>query len=241
MNVLHWHLSDAESFPFQSKVWPELSKQGAYAPNAIYTADDIKSIVNYARDRGVRVLGEIDTSVQRSYTNPCHHIHPSVLSWDINRPGHTASWGNGYPEVIADCWKWLRDKNGRLEWPSWDNVALNPTRQETFDFGNLFHLSLQLPLHASAVMIVTKLFNEVIPLFPDAAFHLGGDEVATGCWNADESITLWMRENGYAVTTVFTDYHLSPLTRSNVYSMCCHRAIQQVNGSTNSVVYKQFG
>lgn len=46
--------------------------------------------------------------------------------------------------------------------------------------------------------IVRKLFDELFPLFPDQAFHLGGDEVATACWNADASITSWMRENGYA-------------------------------------------
>lgn len=47
--------------------------------------------------------------------------------------------------------------------------------------------------------IVRQLFAEVIPLFPDQNFHLGGDEVATACWKADASITEWMRNNGYAV------------------------------------------
>lgn len=133
MNVLHWHLSDAESFPFQSKVWPDLSGKGAYSTNAIYTHDDIRGIVAYARDRGIRVIGEIDTYVLAPVVT-YHAI--SFLHSRLCSPGHVASWGNGYPEITADCWKYYHDKTGRLEWPAWDNIALNPTRNATYEFGN---------------------------------------------------------------------------------------------------------
>lgn len=78
MNALHWHLTDAQSTPLASKAFPNL-QLGAFHPNAVYTLDDIKGIVEYARLRGVQILLEIDM------------------------PGHSFAFGVGYPELILNC------------------------------------------------------------------------------------------------------------------------------------------
>ena len=76
LNTLHWHLSDIQSFPFQSEVHPKLSEYGAYDPDyAIYTHDNVKGIVQHAKAHGIRVVPEFDT------------------------PGHTGSWFRGHPEL----------------------------------------------------------------------------------------------------------------------------------------------
>lgn len=78
LNVLHWHMSDSQSFPMQSKKRPLLWK-GAWSPQERYLQSDIADIVEYARKRGVRVMVEFDV------------------------PGHAGSWCTGYPEVCPSA------------------------------------------------------------------------------------------------------------------------------------------
>eukprot|EP00049_Salpingoeca_infusionum_P022989 m.9815 g.9815 ORF g.9815 m.9815 type:complete len:552 (-) comp5496_c0_seq1:3325-4980(-) len=78
LNVLHWHLVDAISFPFNSSALPKFYK-GAYSVQEMYSVDDVQGVVAYAKARGVRIMVEVDT------------------------PGHSASWRFGYPEAFPNC------------------------------------------------------------------------------------------------------------------------------------------
>jgi len=62
LNTLHWHIVDGQSFPLESKVYPQLSIQGAYRPNQVYTQADVIKIVSFANDHGVRVVPEFYAS-----------------------------------------------------------------------------------------------------------------------------------------------------------------------------------
>lgn len=73
-NVLHWHVVDTQSFPFESKAYPRLW-DGAYTKQEKYSHSDIVELVEYGRQRGVKIMIEFDM------------------------PGHAASWCTGYPEI----------------------------------------------------------------------------------------------------------------------------------------------
>jgi hexosaminidase len=68
MNVLHWHLLDSQSFPVASQAYPQLSAAGAFAAAATYTLDDLRAIVAYAKQRGVRVVPEIEMPGHGSFS-----------------------------------------------------------------------------------------------------------------------------------------------------------------------------
>lgn len=59
MNVLHWHLVDTHSWPIQLDSFPEMSED-AQSQNQVYTKADLAHVVSYAKQRGVRVVPEID-------------------------------------------------------------------------------------------------------------------------------------------------------------------------------------
>ncbi|HSC33379.1 MAG TPA: family 20 glycosylhydrolase [Gemmatimonadaceae bacterium] len=75
LNVLHWHLSDDQGFRVESKRYPKLQELGS--GGSYYTQAQIREVVAYARDRGIRVVPEFDM------------------------PGHSISWFVGYPALAS--------------------------------------------------------------------------------------------------------------------------------------------
>lgn len=71
LNVFHWRFADDQGFHIESKKFPLLQEKAS--GGLYYSQDEIRDIVEYARDRGIRVVPEFDM--------PCH----------------TKSWFQGYP------------------------------------------------------------------------------------------------------------------------------------------------
>lgn len=60
MNVLHIHASDYCRFSIESKLYPNLTAALTGIMGGHYTQDDIKELIQYASDRGIRVVPEFD-------------------------------------------------------------------------------------------------------------------------------------------------------------------------------------
>jgi Glycosyl hydrolase family 20, catalytic domain/beta-acetyl hexosaminidase like len=70
LNVLHWHMTDSQSFPYASGKFPELAQYGAYCyPECTYNATDIRMIIDIAALLGIHVIVEIDLPTHSQGTN----------------------------------------------------------------------------------------------------------------------------------------------------------------------------
>lgn len=60
MNILHWHVTETQSWPLEIPALPKLAEAGRYAPGLTYSPDDVASVLKYGMARGVQVILEID-------------------------------------------------------------------------------------------------------------------------------------------------------------------------------------
>ena len=107
LNVFHWHLSEDQGFRVESRKFPRLQEMGS--DGLYYTQAEIRDVVSYARDRGIRVVPEFDI------------------------PGHTQAWLVGYPELSAVAGPFTIGRT----WGVFENV-LDPSKEETYQFLDTF-------------------------------------------------------------------------------------------------------
>src|SRR5258705_2818977 len=101
LNVFHWHLTEDQGFCVESKRFPKLHLLGS--DGLYYTQDQVREIIAYARERGIRVMPEFDI------------------------PGHSTSWLVGYPELGSAPGPYKIERGAGIFEP-----ALDPTREQTY-------------------------------------------------------------------------------------------------------------
>ena len=107
LNVFHWHLTEDQGFRVESKKFPRLHTLGS--DGLFYTQDQVREIIDYARDRSIRVMPEFDI------------------------PGHSTSWLVGYPELGSAPGPYKIERGAGIFEP-----ALDPTREQTYKFLDAF-------------------------------------------------------------------------------------------------------
>lgn len=156
LNVFHWHLSEDQGFRAESKIYPLLTGKGS--DGEYYTQAQMKEIVEYARNRGIRVVPEFDM--------PCH----------------TTAWFVGYPDLASGKGPYqIQTRWGIFPY------AMDPSRESTFAF-------------------IGKFIGEMTTIFPDAYFHVGGDECNGKEWDANPRIQAFMREHHFKDNAALQSY-----------------------------------
>ncbi len=107
LNVLHWHLSEDQGFRVECTSFSKLHEMGS--DGNYYTQKQIREILDYARDRGIRVVPEFDM------------------------PGHTTSWLVGYPELASAPGPY---QIGR-QWGVFD-PCMDPSKEDLYKFLDIF-------------------------------------------------------------------------------------------------------
>ncbi len=108
MNTFHWHLSDDQGFRIEIKKYPQLTEKAS--DGLFYTQEQIKDIVQYADDRGIRVIPEIDV------------------------PGHATALLTAMPEIASIKKTYQLQRHAGVFDPT-----LDPTNPETYEvLDNIF-------------------------------------------------------------------------------------------------------
>jgi len=107
LNVFHWHLSDDQGFRVESKRFPKLT--GVGSDGHFYTQAEVRDVIGYARERGIRVVPEFDI------------------------PGHATSWLVGYPQLASAPGPYQIERKWGVFEPT-----IDPTRETTYQFLDTF-------------------------------------------------------------------------------------------------------
>ncbi|MCB0280280.1 MAG: family 20 glycosylhydrolase, partial [Calditrichaeota bacterium] len=103
LNTLHLHLSEDQGFRIESKTFPKLQEMGSNGD--YFKQSEIKDLINYATDRGIRVMPEFDI------------------------PGHATSWVVGYPELASAPGPYTIETGFGVFDPT-----IDPTKEATYNF-----------------------------------------------------------------------------------------------------------
>ena len=122
---MHWHLTDDEGWRIEIKSYPNLTKKGAYNVKKVgrfttfskptpdeprnyggfYTQEDIKEIVQYAKERFVDILPEVDVpghSMAAVASYPELSCTPEAKDYQVISGEPFIDWSHGHPEALQD-------------------------------------------------------------------------------------------------------------------------------------------
>lgn len=185
LNTFHWHLTDDQGWRIEIKRYPKLTSVGGYRDGTIighfpgtgndnmrtggfYTQEEIKEVVQYAAERFITVIPEIEM------------------------PGHASAAIAAYPELSC-----FPNEPTTLKGP-YSTVAMQNLTgsrkkivQETWGiFQDVYCPS------DSTFKFLENVLDEVMPLFPSTYIHIGGDECPKDSWKRSAFCQQLIKDKG---------------------------------------------
>ena len=169
LNTFHWHLTEDQGWRIEIKKYPRLTSIGAWRNGTItgrypgkgndgiryggfYTQEDIREVVQYAADRYIEVIPEIEM------------------------PGHSSAAIAAYPSL--SCFP--QEPTIRYFPPSsaWSGDSTGKQVQQTWGvFDDVFCAGQE-----NTFQFIEEVLDEVLELFPSKLIHVGGDECPKENW-----------------------------------------------------------
>ena len=200
LNKFHWHLTDSPGWRIEIKQYPKLTEVGAVgvhfdrkSPAVFYTQKDIKEVIQYAKDRYIEIIPEIDM------------------------PGHATAANRAYPEFSGGG----SEKYPDFTFNPADEATFEYLSNILDEVGSLFP-SKYLHIGGDEVHFGNKQWNDLpevqklmkkhkMETLKDVEDHfvrkvskqlqqnnkimIGWDEIAGSNVNVDHSVVMWWRHN----------------------------------------------
>ncbi len=174
LNVFHWHLTEDQGWRVESEKYPLLAEIGskrAYTNwnrkphGGYYTKADLKEVVQYAHDRHIIVIPEIDM------------------------PGHMRSAIAAYPEL-----------------------ACMPRKLDVATHVGVKHDILCAGKDV-VYTFIKDILEELLEIFTDGYFHLGGDEAVKTRWELCPECQRVIKEAGLKNEEELQTYFMNRIVR----------------------------
>lgn len=105
LNVLHWHISDDDSFPLHSPSYPNLAPDAAFSSSMIYKKQDVLEIIAQARRYFIKIVPEIDSPSHTRALGLHEPLRKILTCFDTRRTVEIKGYGRvrgGPPEGVLD-------------------------------------------------------------------------------------------------------------------------------------------
>lgn len=189
MNTFHWHLTEDQGWRIEIKKYPKLTEVGAWRNGTVvgklpwtendnevyggyYTQEEIREVVQYAAERHITVIPEIElpghsSAAIAAYPElSCFPERPTTPNHGVLSAKSKELQQNGNPKVVYEEWGVTND-------------VYCAGKESTFAF-------------------IEGVLDEVVELFPSTYIHIGGDECPKGHWEQCNNCQERIKQEGLA-------------------------------------------